>query len=421
MTNYGEQSIQGMKTLLIRNQGEMKMKSIRMLMTVLVVMCSFFFLTVDMSGAEVGVKNNSIKVGQSSALSGHIAFIGTNVTNGVRLYIQSINDQGGINGRKIKLIVEDDQYKPPMTVASAKKLLTRDKIFAFTATIGTPCTAVLVPITEKKKVPHIGPLGNVSSTSYWRYTFPNFYTYYFQARLITDFIMNDLKATTPTIGVICQDDEIGRDFLKGYEKQRKLYGLKPVVKQIYKRGSVDFSSQVVNLKRAKCDHVVLVCTTREPAPILKEARNLDFHPVFIGSIGVAADKVIELAEDDAKGMYCFMNQALPNSDTPGMTQWRKNKEKFQPKARGGFYNIWGYHSAMIMAEGIKRAGKDLTREGLVKALETFRNWESGGIMSPVTYKDGYRESVKAGYFLITDTKNLKWIKYTDWREPREIQ
>ncbi|MFH1623836.1 MAG: ABC transporter substrate-binding protein, partial [Pseudomonadota bacterium] len=237
-----------------------------------------------------------------------------------------------------------------------------------------------------------------------------------------DYIMKDLKQTDPRIGIICQDDEIGRDTMRGLNAALKLYGLKLADKEVYKSGAVDFTSQVLNLKRAKANFVILSMTTSEPPLVFKEARKFGYSPQFFGSVGLASDKVVEVSGEDSRGLLVITNEARPDSDVPGAVEYRKSMEKYQPGTRLDFYSLACYGVGMVFAEGARRCGKDLTAEGLVTALETLNKFETGGIYAPITFGPNMRDSVNSGYFLKANPEKKTYDVFDPtWREPTPLK
>lgn len=399
-------------------------KNVVKAITIALVSLALLVGTTAIVRAEVGVTDTTIKVGSIQPLSGPPALAAQNTVLALKLYFQYINDEGGIHGRKIKLLFEDDGYSPPRTVAAAKKLILRDEIFCFVANMGSPTVPTIFPILQEKKIPLYGTLGaaRVFYDPPKRYVFSIFLPYDVMSRLIVDFIVKDLNDKNPKIAFIGPDDEMGKTALKGAEEGMGVYGLKLVAKDWYKRTAVDFLSQVLNVYRARPDYVIITSIVRETLGILSEARKLNWRPQFFSYYVALGDGVVKLAGDDARRLMSIADKALIDSDVPGMVKYRSLVKKYQSDEKIDYaYHLQAYFTALVFVEGLKRAGKDLTRERLVDALETLKNFETGGITAPLTYTPEQRCPFKSGYFLKADPIKGKWVKISDWREPTPLK
>ena len=167
-----------------------------------------------------GVTDETIRVGMTADLTGPLAFLGQEMSAGAKLYLQHVNDQGGVHGRKIELIVEDDGYQPPRTVAAYRKLVDLDQVFCLTS-LGTAPTMALRPIVEREHVP-IVPAVTFASVVYTppsRYVFGLDPSYRMTSWILLHYLVTSLEATDARIGVIYQDDDLGNDGLAGLPMQ----------------------------------------------------------------------------------------------------------------------------------------------------------------------------------------------------------
>ena len=226
-----------------------------------------------------GVTDTTVKIGGPMLITGPIAKLGTAAADGLAIYWKWVNDQGGVHGRKIECLLEDDGYNPTRAVAAAKKLMYRDNIFAFLTTSGTPQTLQLMPILEKEKIPALS--GIIQSFPGMMKDMPMLFTfgmpYGEQMILAIDYAVKDLNLKNPTFGIVYQDDAYGKENIRGIELAVNKYGLKIVGKEAYKRGAVDFSSQALNLKRANPDIVTLLAQALlEAQPDPAPSRRLTF-------------------------------------------------------------------------------------------------------------------------------------------------
>lgn len=386
------------------------------------VMALVSVFAVTSAWAEVGVTETEIKIGGIVDLSGPIAFMGKGVSDGAAAYFRMINDQGGIHGRKVVYLVEDDSYSPPKSVAAAKKLIERDKVFCIFMVLGSAQSLAMYPTLERAGVPLIQPATQNSRMAFppKKYLFhadPNYIT---QAKIGIDYALKELKMKDPKVAVIYQDDEPGQDYLKGVREACNHYRLQLVAEAPYKRGSVDFSSQVAKMKNAGADLVMMWTLIREPAGMFKEAVKLLWRPVWITATPSTANVVLKLAGDDAfygKGFFGTAILAYAWEMNPAAVEFMKAWAKYN-KRPWGFYNWYGWGSAKIMVEGVRRAGRDLTREGLIKAFETFTDYETG-VFGSITWRKDKRYGTQECVIQapIKSPAGNAWVQIGDFRAP----
>ena len=361
-----------------------------------------------------GVTDDLIRIGMPADLTGPIAFLGQEFSAGAKLYFQYANETGGIHGRKLELIVEDDGYQPPRTVAAYRKLIDRDEVFCITLSAGTAPSLALKPIVEREQVP-IVPAASWASAIYnppSRYVFGVDPTYRMQSWIFVEYIADELKAQDAKIGVIFQDDDLGADGLLGLREAAEHYGIPIVAEAGHKRGAIDFGSQVLNVREAGATHVVLWTALRESAAILKEADGLGWSPEFFGWFVVADDRIVEFTGDASRNLH-VLNFIDMESDSVQMTTYRELVGKNDPGRRITPYHAAGYGYAQLLAEGLRRAGIDLTREKLVEALETLEGWDDNLIGQPFTYSSGRRGgSASKTFFMKVDLEKGKLVRVT---------
>lgn len=387
------------------------------------ILAMVIILSAGFAYAETGVTQDTIKVGVISDLTGPAAIGGIGMADGITSFFNELNEKGGIHGRKVQAIVEDCAYSPAKTVTAAKKLMTNDQIFVFVSSWGTAPTTALFPIAEKEKIP-IAPACSLSTSMYdplKRYVFAVGTNYVDQSILIVEYILKDLKAKNPKIALFCQDDDWGQDHKNGLEIARKKYNLPPIAVESYKYDAVDFSSQVINLMRGKPDFVILASAIKSGAMFLKEAYKLQWKTTFIGSNTLGLLATLQLAGEYGQGLLVLNIFAMPDEDIPGMKRlvaasakyfgdkWKPAPEKIHP------YYVYGWLNAMVFAEGAKRAGKDLTREGLVKAMEAIQNFDPEGVMGPISYSANSHGTPGFARMTKGDVEKKKFIPLTGWR------
>ncbi|MBW1941962.1 MAG: ABC transporter substrate-binding protein [Deltaproteobacteria bacterium] len=367
-----------------------------------------------------GVTDKTIKIGGPMLITGPIAKLGTAAADGLNIYWKWLNDQGGVHGRKVECLLEDDGYNPTRAVAAAKKLIARDKIFAFLTTSGTPQTLQLMPLLDKEKIPALS--GIIPSFPGLMKEMPMLFTfgmpYGEQMILAIDYAVKDLKLKNATIGIIYQDDAYGKENIRGIELAAKAYGLKIVAKEAYKRGAVDFSSQALNLKRANPDILMMATVTRETTAFLKETDKLGWYPVCFSTAAVCYEKIIELLGDKARNLHTVNYIARFWEESPGMKQLKAVYKKYRPDIDMLMhYHILGYVNSMIFAQALKGAGRDLTREGWVKAMENIRDFDTQGLAGVISFAPDMHSPKCQGRIFKTDLVKKLWIPVTDYRTP----
>ena len=378
------------------------------------------FLLVDSyvyGGNRSGVSNKTVKIGIITDMTGPAAFLGRQVTVSSRVLFNSINDAGGINGRKIKYYIQDGSYDPVKTVAAAKYLISRYDILGFVNILGSTPVAALFPMIAEEKIPCLLPM-NISSLMYKpfkRYVFHCATPAADQAVIGLDYILKNWKKQNLKIGVIYADDEMGKDYLKGVRRSQRKYGFEIVVAESVKRGAVDVSSQVINLRRRSPDYLMANILTGQLAAVLKERDKLNW-PVTVVSFSIP-DVVIKLAGESAHDLYSTRATADGYEDAPGVVDLRKMVKKYDSKVRPESFFVWAWTNNLVLVEGLKRAGKDLTREGLVDALETVKNFDTGGLIGPITFGPNNRKGTSSGRMSKANMKEMRFDHLTGWTKP----
>src|SRR2546422_5174911 len=256
----------------------MKLKST----TVLAVLACAGSLCAPLAQAQSqGVSKTEITLGSIQDLSGPIAGFGKQVRLGMILRVDEANEQGGVNGRKIRLLVEDSAYDPKKAVLAAQKLVNQDKIFAMVGHIGTAQNLAAMPVQFEKNVINFFPV-TAAREMYepfhkLKYSFAA--TYYDQMKTALPKLVKEKNAKK--VCSMYQDDEFGLEVQRGADDGLKSIGMTMVEKTSFKRGATDFSSQVAKLKASECDLVVLGTILREAIGGIPPARQLGRHPTSL--------------------------------------------------------------------------------------------------------------------------------------------
>jgi len=335
-----------------------------------------------------GVTEDSVTVGSILDLSGPVVYSLAQQNYGQLAFIQKAYEEG-IYKRKIKVVAEDGGYDPAKHLAAGKLLLDRDNVFCIINSVGTSPTLALNTLLEARQVPLVSASAQSRALAdpFKRYIFNQMGAYFDQARVCVDFIVS--KDPKARIAIICQDDDFGHEGRDGFLHQCKKYGIEPVGVVTYQRGAKDFSSPVLKLKSLNPDYVINHGIAPYGAAILKEAHKLGWKPKWVNMSGCVQKDIIKFAGPSlefAGEVYGVEISYTPDGEFAGSVEFRNAVQKYQPKADLDFNTLWGYGFAKVLVEGLKRAeaAKDLTREGLIKALETLKDFETG-VFPPITY------------------------------------
>ena len=344
------------------------------LASIAVALAAGFTAAVAAGGAAAqtqGVTANEILVGTIQDLSGPIAAFGKSARNGMQLRADEINEQGGVHGRKIKLITEDSGYDPKKGVLAAQKLAQKDRIFVTAGNIGTPIAMATMDIFFQKNIPHLFPL-TAARQMYdplhkLKYSFAA--TYYDQTRSGIKYLSKQKPDRKWCI--ISQDDDFGAEILAGAEAGLKDVGKNLVEKTTYKRGATDFSSQVARMKGAGCDSVVMGTIIRETVGTIAEARKTGFNAEFLGTSAAYTHLIPRLGGPAMNGFIAAHTLAHPYLDDAAQNVrfWAsKYKTKFGEDP--DVFSAYGYSIMDQVAATISKAGKNLTTEAFIKALDS---------------------------------------------------
>ncbi len=319
-----------------------------------------------------GVSKNEIVIGSIQDLSGPIAGFGKQVRLGMMLRVDEINEQGGINGRKLRLIVEDSAYDPKKAVLAAQKLVNQDKIFAMIGHIGTAQNMAAMPVQFQKNVVNFFPV-TAAREMYdplhrLKYSFAA--TYYDQMRTSLPPLAKEKNAKK--VCAMYQDDEFGLEVLRGAEDGLKQAGMPPLAeKTSYKRGATDFSSQVQRMQAAGCDFIALGTIIRETIGAIATARRLGYNPTFMGSSAAYTDLIHKLGGPAMNGLYATHTAAHPYLDDASQPiRFWANKYKTKFNEDPTVFSVYGYSAIDTFAAAARKAGANLDTNGFIKAMDS---------------------------------------------------
>ena len=323
-----------------------------------------------------GISDTEIVVGTHEDLSGPVKGWGVPVANGMKLASEEINTAGGINGRKIKLIIEDSAYDPKRAVLATQKLIERDKVFSMVGPMGSPTVLAAQDLVLDAGVTQLFPLTAAEFTFKLdpakpqdRLKFSNLLPYVDSTRAALKYMMEWKHYKTPCI--MYQDDEYGKNVHDGFTQQLKAMKIKSGTETSYKRGASDFSAQIARMKADGCDLVVLGTVIRETIGAMAEAKKIGWTVDFLGAGPTNVIEVPVLGKDAVEGLYAAALFEIPYEDTAQgkVNEWLANYKKMFGIA-ANTQAIIGYNAFETFAFYANLAGKHITGQNLLAALES---------------------------------------------------
>ncbi|MCP4350646.1 MAG: ABC transporter substrate-binding protein [Desulfobacterales bacterium] len=363
-----------------------------------------------------GITDTEIRIGSSLALGGHASYLGTQTLHGALAYLRHINENSGIHGRKINIIAYDDGYDPPRCVANTQKLIVEDKVFALFCYVGTPTTVKVIPIIEEARIPLVGMFtgANALRDPLQPYMINVRASYYQETGAMVSRLVEDLEIKN--VAVFYQYDAYGFDGLKGTELALKKYGLTPVARGSYTRGTLNIEEGLTRILNSNAQAVVMIGTYDPCAKFIKRAREKGFNPIFHNVSFVGADELARRLGKEGEGV--IVTQVVPPPELPemhnllwGVKEYADLLERYYPDDKPNFVGLEGYINARVLVEGLRRAGKNLNRDQFINAIESIGNYDLG-IDNKLSFSPTDHQGLDRVYF--TQIQNGKFVLITDW-------
>ena len=373
-----------------------------------------------------GVTDTTIKIGGIMDQTGPVADIAIQLAEAAKNYIRHVNDEGGIHGRKIKYILEDDRYSIPLGIAAFKKLVFRDKIFALQGPVCIPSSRALFDQIEKLKIPDmLESPDELAVNPVKKFIFVPVESYDDDIGVIIDYIVKDMKSKDVKIGFCTFEGESGKTAFRSAKKWARLLQIKePVHKEIIPLGALEASSQVMTMKRKRINHIIVHHSAPGAAALLRELKKFGLNVPVFGDLISCKEDTVRLSGESANNYVGVAAFSSWYEDNPGMSHLRNITLKYRPGTetpwRGKDYCV-GWIATMLLCEGIQRAGKDLTPDKCVEAMETIRNFDSQGICGPISYSPTNHKALDSVKLFRPDPPSRKLIPMTDWRRPPRSQ
>ena len=340
------------------------------------ILATILIFVASSAAQAPGVTSNEVKIGSCSALDGPARQLGLETVLGATAYFDYINNQGGVNGRKLKLSSHDDGYDPEKAAACFAQLR-KDNIFSAAFFVGTPTAAKYVPLAENEKTPLVGLFTGAPFLTQptKRYVFSVRASYNDETREQVDGLW---KAGVQKIGVIYQDDAFGNAVLEGVKLALQKHGSAPAGMGKFIRNTLDVSKAIEDVHSANPQAVIFASPYAPAAQILKQTHAQSWRPLFLTVSFVGTEALIKAAGNDAEGVV--ITQVVPpydRTELPTVRLYRESISKYMSSTQPSFVSLEGFVDALVVADGLKKAGADLTREKFVDALESLHDVDIG--------------------------------------------
>lgn len=350
-------------------------KWILMIPLFILVACGFAF-------AESGVTGNEILLGQSCALSGPAEALGIGMRSGLNAYFSKINERGGINGRRIRLISRDDSYEPDKAIVNTRTLIEKENVFLLIGAVGTPTSKAVVPIAEKAKVPFFCPF---TGAEFLRNPFKKYVinlrgSYFQETEKLAQYLID--KKKVKNIACFYQNDDYGLAGLEGIQNALAKRKMELVATGSYERNTVAVKSAILSIRKARPDAIVMVGAYKPCAEFIKLSRKTGMGKTVFCNISFVGTEALQQELGDA-GEGCIISQVviLPWDDTiPIVQEYIDDMKKYQPEAKIGFVSLEGYMAGKLFCAVSESVEGDLTRENFLSAIEKKKEFDLGGVV-----------------------------------------
>jgi len=364
--------------------------------------------------ADPGVTDTEIKIGDVNIMTGPASFIGRAVAVGSKVAAGEINEAGGVNGRKITIITEDDGYVPARSFQALTKLIEVDGIFALNGTSGTANVLAMMPLIEENNLPTI--VTTAPNELVYTPVRPSVFTvgasysdaFYGQLK----YIHENMAPKDPVYGLIRQDDDFGGAIENGYDRAIKEFGAKDGIRLRFKKGAANFAAEVAQMKQAGVNVLANGGIIAGAANILGEARKLSMD---LQVAGVWSEDMPPSVNLSAPAGYDYLVADYVALSGPAIDAFIEKAKKYatpEEVAAINRYTYVTYVGLSAMAEAMKQCGKDLTRACTIEKLKGLKDFDTQGVSAPISFDNESQLSgtALAIYQLNAKEKTFKELK-----------
>lgn len=323
---------------------------------------------------------SAIVLGQSAPLTGPAAQLGIQFREGAVIHFNQVNARGGINGRKIELRTMDDGYEPEKTAANTKKFIA-DDVFALFGYIGTPTSVAALPLATEAKIPFFAPFtgAQVLREPFNRYAIHVRASYFDETAAI---VKQAAAVGIKKFSVFYQNDAYGKAGLEGVERGLKALNLPMTSLGTVERNSVDVKKAVADILAKQPEAIVQISAYKSCAAFIREARKAGFGGTFYNVSFVGTQALLTELGKDARGVV--VSQVMPYPYSPNSLIATEFLEAVKAASASNkdlstnYSSMEGFVAAKVLVEGLKRAGKPITREAFITAIQSIQNFQMGG-------------------------------------------
>ena len=352
---------------------------------------ALFAVALPTAAQQQGVTTDTVTIGAHGPITGPAAYIGLAGRDGMLLAIKEINTAGGINGRQVVAVFEDDGHSPTRALAAVKKIVEQDKVFAVMSVGGSNATVGAIDYMKEKGVPYY-----VSIASAPPVTWPHAKNLFRggttetarYGELYAEFLATNYKAKR--IAIMSGREEYPRNEGDAtVDKLKNWFQMAPVARVEFNIGDKDFTPQLVDVQKANPEVIAFFGNPAEAAIAMRQAKELGLkQPFFVGS-NMVDPSLVTVAKTSAEGVTGFsLIPFLPGSKAADMVKWEAAWKKAYPSAPAGRpnnFDLLAYGDMYVLAEGMKRAGANLTTDSLIRGLEGIQNYRVGPVATPRTF------------------------------------
>jgi branched-chain amino acid transport system substrate-binding protein len=346
-------------------------------LTVILALIAEVSLGAGPAFAENGVTDTEILLGQTTALTGPLAELGMDSSTSAKAYFDYINEQGGVHGRKIRLLTLDDAYNTDKGVANAKRLIEQDKVFSLFNVISTPTNTALLPIITQAGIPNVAPYtgADVLRHPFNRLLFHVRASYNDEAAKIIEHL--GIRGID-RVAVVYQNNAFGKAGLEGVEKALAGRKLKVHAAAPIETDASDAAAAAATLAKSKPQATVMITAGKPSAEFIKTYNKLETGMQFFTISVMGSQASVKSLGKDGIGVVVSQVGPFPFSATSGIVREYQRIMKKMGVKNLSFGSMEGFIDAKVMVEGLKRAGRDLTRERFISAMETMNDVDFDG-------------------------------------------
>ena len=367
---------------------------------------------------DTGASDTEIKIGNIMPYSGPASAYGV-IGKTEEAYFKKINAEGGINGRKINFISYDDGYSPPKTVEQARKLVESDEVLLIFNSLGTPPNTAIQKYMNSKKVPQLFVATGATKwndpkdfpwTMGWQ---PNYQS---ESQIYAKYILKNYP--NAKIGVLYQNDDYGKDYLKGLKDGLGAKASMIVLEESYEVSEPTIDSHIVKLKSTGADVFVNITTPKFAAQAIKKNAEIGWKPVhFLNNVSASVGTVmkpagLENGQDIISSAYLKDPTDAQWKNDAGMKAWNEFLDKYYPEAnRADASVIYGYTAAQGLVQVLKQCGDDLTRANVMKQAASIKDLELGGLLPGIKVNTSATDFAPISQLQLMKFKGETWERF----------